>query len=387
MAVTGSVQQKGKKWYMVINRYNDEGKRKPQWISTGLTVKGNKRAAQQMLADKLAEINKYCLPICGVTVADYFEKWLLTVKSSVRPNTYRAYLANMNNHIIPYFTKKKTKLQDLTAKDLEEYYRFKLQSGSKINSEEALSATTIKHHHQNISTALSEAVREGIISNNPASIARTPKMKQYKADYLNVEQLGKLLALFKGSNIELPVSLCVVYGFRRSEVLGLKWKHVDFQNKTITIAETLQQNTGGDYTDDTKTESSYRTLPMTDDIYCLLQNKKEQQETLIDLMGDSYHNDYIEYVCTHKDGRIITPNYLTTHFHSTLEHSSLPLIRFHDLRHSVSSNLLNNGFSVTQVQEWLGHSSATTTLKYYAHIDASSKKEVASALQKMISFQ
>ena len=86
----------------------------------------------------------------------------------------------------------------------------------------------------------------------------------------------ELLQLFKDNVVELPVILCSIYGFRRSEVLGLKWENVDFVKRTIYIVETLQQNTGGDYTDETKTESSTRTMPITKKAYTVLYAKKQE---------------------------------------------------------------------------------------------------------------
>ena len=149
-----------------------------------------------------------------------------------------------------------------------------------------------------------------------------------------------MLLLFNGSVVELPVQLCAIYGFRRSEVLGLKWKNVGFVNRTIMISETLQQNLGGDYCDRPKTESSYRTMPMTNRAYEILQAQKQTQETNRRLKGTYYVNS--DYVCTWPNGEVITPNYLTRTFHTTLANSTLPTIRLHDLRHSVASNLLKN---------------------------------------------
>lgn len=87
------------------------------------------------------------------------------------------------------------------------------------------------------------------------------------------------------------------------------------------------------------------------------------------------------------NGEVIAPNYLTRTFHSVIQNSTLPQIRLHDLRHSVASNLLNLGFSVVQVQEWLGHGSASTTLNFYAHVDKSSKISIADTLDKLNSEQ
>lgn len=177
-----------------------------------------------------------------------------------------------------------------------------------------------------------------------------------------------------------------LYGFRRSEVLGLKWHNIDFENETIWIRETLQQSTKAltgecNYTSETKTESSNRTLPMTPQVKeVLLEQKRLQQEHKNLLDGAYYLNDY---VCTFDNGKEITPNYLSRTFHKIIKKTNLPMIRFHDLRHSVASNLLNDGFTTVQVAEWLGHSSSTTTLKFYAHIDKTSKMAIANSLARV----
>lgn len=383
MAITGSIQEKNGRYHMVINMPTENGKTKPKWESTGLKVRGNKKQAEKMLNERLSELNKFNLPYCKISVADYFSDWLQKIQKEVRPNTYRSYYGNMTNHIIPYFEQRKISLQDLKPYHLEDYYKSKLQTNSKLSSSEALSPTTIKHHHQNISKALSDALRRGIIYYNPASAAKTPKAERYRGDYLSPKQIDEMLTLFKGSTVELPVTLCAVYGFRRSEVLGLRWSNVDFERKTITIAETLQQNTGGNYCDKPKTESSYRTLPMTDSIYTRLTAHKGLQDERKAIMGNYYI--YSDYVCTWANGEVITPNYLTRTFHSVISKSNLPQIRLHDLRHSVASNLIANGMSIVDVQEWLGHANASTTLDVYSHAAKSSKENIATALQQMIS--
>ena len=111
MAITGSIQEKNGRYHMVINMPTENGKTKPKWESTGLTVRGNKKQAVKMLNDRLAELNKYNLPYCKITVADYFKQWLQQIESEVRKTTYRSYYGNMTNHIIPYFEQKKTLLQ------------------------------------------------------------------------------------------------------------------------------------------------------------------------------------------------------------------------------------------------------------------------------------
>lgn len=364
--MTASVQERGK-YYHITVRYKDEyGNWKTKSVSTGLRVDGNnKRKAEQKRLEILKSWEEKDFGQEDILVTDYFKQWLESIKSEVQPNTFRGYRGNMEKHIIPYFAKKKLFLSELKARHLEEYYKEMLKIG--------LSPQTIKHHHQNISNALNSAVKKELIASNVASLAKSPKTTKYKGSFLNSEQLKKLYNMLDNTVIKIPVIIGAYFGLRRSEILGLKWKYVDFELKRITIAETVLQDTGGNYTKkSTKNESSYRTLPMSNYICELLKSHKAYQESQKAVMRSRYHNS--DYVCTWPDGRLITPNYLTSAFHDLIASSDLPYVRLHDLRHSVASNLLANGYSVVEVQEWLGHSSPSTTLNFYSHIDSSKSK-------------
>jgi len=145
------------------------------------------------------------------------------------------------------------------------------------------------------------------------------------------------------------------YGLRRSEVLGLQWDSFDFENKTITIKHTITiTNTDGNNRkiegkDRTKNKSSYRTLPLFDDIANMLLDVKEKQQA--------------------------------QHFSMLLDKNDMRHIRFHDLRHSCASLLLAKGIPMKSIQEWLGHSNFSTTANLYAHLDTNSKKVSASVIE------
>lgn len=375
MATTGSIQTKGGKYYAVINIQNANGKRKQKWINTGLPVRGNKKKAEKFLEQQIGKYSTNCLQSSDILFADYLESWLVKIEDGVRKNTYRSYKGNMENHIIPYFKEKKIWLQQVCPVTLEEYYDKMIEEG--------LSATTVRHHHQNISKALSDAVHDQLIIYNPATKAASPKPKKFKAKFLTPSQLAQLSVVVKNDVIELPVKLCAIYGFRRSEVLGLRWSCIDFNAKTISVEKTLQQHTGGSYTDEPKTESSRRVLPLTDAAYAILSEHRAQQEQMAEILGDNYHHS--DYVCTWADGKVIQPNYLTKKFHKILMKSNLPVIRLHDLRHSIASNLINEtDASIVKVSEWLGHSSPEVTLRFYSHINCEQKKEVAKSIDKML---
>lgn len=375
MAVTGSLQEKNGKYYAVLNLKDKDGNRRQKWINTGFTIKGNKKRAEIFMQQQIAafseeEENR----TDNMLFSDYLEDWLVKIKGTIRPNSYRSYEGNMRNHVIPYFKDKGYLLSEISPMILEEYYEQKKKEG--------LSVTTIRHHRENISKAFNDAIHDEILKGNPVQTSKLPRGKKFHPNFLTPVELDRLMLVIKGSVIELPVKLCTFYGFRRSEVLGLKWDQVNFERKTITVCETLQQFPGGDYTDDPKTDESHRTLPMNEQVLTILLEQKKQQELYASVMGNSYINS--GYVCTWPDGRVISPNYLTRTFHDMLEDSHLPHVRLHDLRHSTASNLLQNGASLPAVSSWVGHSSPETTLRFYAHANMDDKKAISGLVEKMI---
>ena len=375
MAVTGSLQEKNGKYYAVLNLKDKDGVRRQKWINTGFPIKGNKKKAECFLQQQIAAYNKEEENRTdNILFSDYLEDWLGKIKGTIRPNSYRSYEGNMRNHVIPYFKEKGYLLSEISPVILEEYYQKK--------KKESLSVTTIRHHRENISKAFNDAIHGRILNGNPVQTSKLPRGKKFHPNFLTPGELDRLMLVIKGSVIELPVKLCTFYGFRRSEVLGLKWEQVNFERKTITVCETLQQFPGGDYTDDPKTDESHRTLPMDEQVLTILLEQKKQQELYASVMGNSYVNS--GYVCTWPDGRVISPNYLTRTFHNMLKDSHLPDVRLHDLRHSTASNLLQNGASLPAVASWVGHSSPETTLRFYAHANMDDKKAISGLVDKMI---
>ena len=386
MATHGSLQVKDGKFYAVLsiktNRLDKNGKPvyKSKWVKTGYTVKGNKRKAEEALRNICAEYDMKNMEYDDIYFSDYILTWLEDTKSEIRDSTLRGYEGKIRNQIIPYFSARKIKLIDLTTMDLEAFYNYLSTDNSRFDGKGSLSPRTIKHIHRIINKCLNDAVRKGILKFNVAVSAKTPKSNKTINNYLDEKEIKELLHLIKGSVIEVPVVLCALYGLRRGEVLGLKWQNVNLISKTITISETLQQSIGGSIIVPPKTDSSYRTFPIPDSLYKFLTAHKEDQKRKKELLKGAYIDS--DYVCTMKDGRVISPNYLTRTFHKIITKSELPTIRLHDLRHSVASNLINKGFSIVQVADWLGHSSSATTLAFYAHTDKTGKMNIANSIGK-----
>ncbi len=185
----------------------------------------------------------------------------------------------------------------------------------------------------------------------------------------------------KGEPIELPVILAAFYGMRRSEIVGLKWNCIDFEKKTISIQHVVMDIYLDGHLvtiekDKTKTKSSTKALPLVKPFEAALIELKEKQK----LCGNAYSKDYLEYILRDKMENRIKPGYVSQHFRIVLTKNNLKLIRFHDLRHSCASLQYANGVDLKAIQEWLGHSTITTTANTYTHFDFSKKVQSAEAI-------
>ena len=380
----------------VLEYYDENGKRQQPWRSTGLKERGNKKQAmlkaEEIRANLEKELNLKALNDSksnknptDILFIEYLFYWLEIIRHSVENSTFTSYRQIANNHIKKYFTKNPIKLVEITHVHIQDFY-------NELMVEKHLSANTVVHHHAIIRKCLEYAFTMDIIPNNPADKVQKPKVEQYIGSYYTQTELNTLFEKSKGDPLEVVILITAFYGLRRSEVLGLKWYSFDFDNLTFTIRHTVTiTNTEGnnrklECKDKTKNKSSYRSLPLLDDITEKLLELKEKQEAFKKAFGKSYNKQYLDYVFVNPQGRLIRPDYITQHFSLLLEKIGMKHIRFHDLRHSCASLLLAKGIPMKAIQEWLGHSNFSTTANLYAHLDVNSKKASADALVNALKF-
>lgn len=382
----GNLIVKKGNYYVVINYEDESGNKKKKWIATGLSEKGNKRAASEMMRNIVNDFEKSFTknPPCPegeMLFSDYLRNWLAMVKPNLQVSSYGAYQMQVKV-IAKYFDEKRIKLKDLKPVDIQNFYVNKMAEGKSIQ--------VCEHYHVNIRKALQSAVRADIIPSNPADKIDRPKSPKYLAKYYTREQLKQLFDVVAGHKYEYIFKLTALYGLRRSEMTGLKWSAIDFTKKTIIINHAIVQTSLDGKPiivakDQMKNKSSLRVLPLVPFAEELLLNQMQKQKERQELYDLGYNKKYLDYVCVDEIGTLLKPSTLSCSFRCLLEKNGLPVIRFHELRHSCASLLIESGFSMKQVQEWLGHSTYVTTADIYSHLDFSNKVSVGKTIGEMLS--
>ena len=378
--VTGSIYERKGIYYAIVSYYVD-GRRKQKSVSTGLSVKGNKRRALEFLENlkRTYETKESMENMDGsrLLMTDYMDEWLKIVKPLVERATYKSYDNMVSARIRPHFEKLNLLLTEVEPKHIKMLYDEILEQGYTTN--------TVIHYHAVLHQALAYAVKNDYILSNPADRVKRPKKNKHISSFYTKEEILTLLDIAKDDPIYIPIVLSAYYGFRRSETLGMRWSAIDFENKTITVNHKVTELTENGKTivyaeDKLKTKSSYRTLPLIPVVEEKLLEHKAKLERNQKLFGNSYCKEYMDYVCVNEMGKLFRPNFVSDHFGWLLKKYGLKKLTFKELRHSCASMLVAEGIPMKSIQEWLGHSNFSTTADIYSHIDYHAKQQSAAAI-------
>lgn len=358
-------------WHVSFRLEQEDGSKKQKCLSTGVKAgkegNSNKRAADRVANEIVAQYaNLICSDKAEMLLGDYVRDWVKR-NTDIQPSTKDGYYHMIDKHITPYFAKHNIKLKAVKPLHIQDFISDRLGSG--------LSANTVSKQYTIIKTALKDAVANEFIKSNPADRVKKPKRARPQHNFYTAEQLRTLMDVVSGTNLELPVMLAILFGLRRSEVLGVKWSAIDFEAKTLTVSEkiTRQKNENGRLHDiastQLKTQASYDTYCLNDVVCAYLLHKRAEQEQMV-----RESDDYIDYVCVDKIGNLLKLDYITAKFNKLLTANDLPHIRFHDLRHSCITMLANNNnFTMKQVQDYARHANYALTADTYSHVLIDSK--------------
>lgn len=381
-------------YYMRFRWYEpDNPERQEKSFSTHLRVKKENRIkAEQMMWDTRKEFeDKVNLDYSprkreNTEFTLFIRRWIHSLKKthSLEENTIQGYESKIRTYIIPYFQDKELNVQTVTTADIEAFYNF-------LYTEKGLSANTINKTHYCINNAFREACRQGVIERNPAQYARRPKTQRYIAETLSLEEWKQLRIIFKGDVIEVPVMLSAYLGLTRSEVLGLRWRFVDLDTNILTIRRKIISVNGNSTLEKemVKRESRYRKICIPDELSIFLKEWKQKQEKCKTIYQECYvdtiNGDKNDFICTWDDGRLIKPDYVTNHFKKVMDNSDIKTICFHGLRHTIATLLNENGASLQDIKELLGHSTISTTSNIYIGFSQDIARKNAELTQNLVS--
>lgn len=330
--VAGHLTLKNGRYYAVLNYRNAGGQRKTKWIALVLPEKGNKRKAEAELAKLRAEFEppKEVGDLSSdMLFADYLLEWLEIAKGRLAVATYSSYAAMIKMPVGPYFRQRNLTLRELEARHLQMFYSEMLRK---------VKPNTVIHYHAIIHSALKYAVKTDMLIQNVADKVDRPRKNSFQPVFLSAEEMQKMFEALRGTKLELPVLVAAFYGFRRGEVLGLKWDAIDFERGTISVIRTVTTITlDGKQAEieqqSAKTKSSLRTLPLIGSFREYFMQVKEAQELNKQVCGNCYNYEYDGFVFVDELGERMRVEYLTNAFPKFLESHGLRRMRFHDLRH------------------------------------------------------
>jgi len=293
-------------------------------------------------------------------VGEYMDRWLAdSVRDTVRQRTYERYESIARVHIKPAIGR--LKLKALTPAHARALYRQKLDSG--------LAPRTVNYIHVTLHKALSQAVSDGLVPRNAASV-KAPRPKKPEIKPLSPEQARKLIeaAGESGDRFEALYVLALHCGLREGELLGLRWDDVDFSGATATlqVRRTLSETRTGHKFEKPKNGKGRSVKCSQKATEALRSHRVRQNEERLKV-GSLRQDSGLVFPTTTGTTMSCT-NLLGRHFKPLLERAGLPTIRLHDLRHACATILLMAGKHPKYVQELLGHASISITLDTYSHV-------------------
>lgn len=353
----GHIQKRGKDSYTIVLNGKDPatGKRRQHWLS----VKGSKRDAEKCLADLLHQLDTGAYFQPGkVTTAEYLTQWLRDyVKPSLTPRGFERYACIVRVHLAPALAN--IPLAQLRPEHLQKLYTAKLNDG--------LMPRTVRYIHVVSHKALATALKWGMVSRNVADAVTPPKPGHTAIRTWDEREIATFLEASKSTRYHALFYTALFTGARRSELLALRWSDVDLLAGEIGVTRGLHRLGNGSYVfSEPKSAKSKRTIALSPSAILVLKEHHQTQKLERDMLGLPFADDSLAF-CQY-DGKPLRPNTVTRAWAIVAERCGVPVIRFHDARHTHASLMLKQGIHPKIVQERLGHASIQITLDTYSHV-------------------
>jgi integrase len=333
-----------------------------------------RQEASRLLAGALRDRDAG-LPIVGEkqTVEQYLGQWLNDIKPTIRHRSWIRYEEMVRLHVLP--TVGAVALSRLSPQQVQALYTAKLSQG--------LAPATVARIHAVLRRAFGEATRMGVIQRNVVALVRPPRPMRKEMQVFTAEQARTFLTAIVDDPLEALYVLALTTGMRRGEMLALHWADVDLDSGFVQVRFTVQHIAGAQVIYSApKTSRSRRKVALSQRAIAVLQKHRQRQEEQRARVSVAWVES--DLVFTNAVGQQMRGNHiLQRHFTPVLQRAGLPLIRFHDLRHTAATLLLTQGIHPKIVSEMLGHSTVSMTLDTYSHVLPDMQRDATAAFDRL----
>ncbi len=368
--------------------YDTKGKHKEQSITWKPDEGMTERQIQKELNRQAVMLEEACMhgyKAKAVKFQELAEEWFEEyARLNLRSTTYER-MKQLTHRVYPAIGH--LRIDKISTRQLQGFVNSLAKEGANEKTGKPLAPKTIRHNLSFISDVFSYAVKMGIVSDNPCSKVTIPKGEVKEKQIYSQEELELLLNKLQGEPTKYRAFFYLIAysGLRRSEMLGLEWKDIDFENDIISIKRTSNQTAArGIYTDTTKTKRSQRTLKISPYIMDILKELKAEQDEEALKLGDYWVDT--DRLFAKDNGEPQHPNTTYTWLKRFCERNALPFHGLHSFRHFAASALISAGLDVTTVSGALGHCNSGTTLNIYSHQFQTAQARVSEAMDGAFGF-
>ncbi|MEW1659403.1 site-specific integrase [Streptomyces sp. NPDC093707] len=312
------------------------------------------------------------VPTKSAKLAEWLPYWLDNViKPRRKRTTYAKYEVHVRLYLVPMLGTKR--LESLSVADVRRFLR---------DVERKRSAATAKESHRVLRTALMAACREELITRNVATLVEPPKPESHDLSPWSLDETLTFLSASRRDPLYAAFVIAIALGFRRGEIVGLRWADVDLDRREIRVRKQRQRVGGEAYDDDPKGRRRRQTLPLPAICLAPLRWQRMRQADMRQRAG----KEWVEtgYVFTTRTGRPIEPRNLYRSFTRVAKNADLRVIRLHDARHGCATLLTAAGVAPRVVMEILGHSQIAITMNTYTHVVQDTQREAVSHMDRLL---